>query len=152
MIKDDGRMYGSVGSFFWLKLVLLLVGVFCVISFFNIVTNRLLKVKGKSWFLAERINRQHYKLDWLVRIIFIGLMIIGFFVNSYRNPLERIFFLEPYFLLFTLIFATELLTAIMEWKYESNRNTYKATLIQLLFMMALVILIYSTNFFGLFEW
>lgn len=143
-------MYGSVGSFFWLKLVLFLVGVFCIILLFDLVINRLLKVKRKSWFFAKRINRQHYKLDWLVRIIFISLMIVGFFINTFRYPLEPIFFLEPYFLLFSLIFATEVLTAVMEWKYEPNRNAYKATIIQLLFIIALVTLIYSTNFFGLF--
>lgn len=143
-------MYGGFGIYFWLKLVLFLVGIFCVILLFELVINRLLKVKKKSLLFAERVNRQHHKLDWIMRVIFIGLMIVGFFINSYRSPLEPIFFLEPYFLLFTLIFISELLTAVMEWKYKPNRNAYKATLIQLLFIIVLVTLIYSTNFFGLF--
>ena len=77
-------------------------------------------------------------------------MIIGFIVNTTRLPLDPILFLEPYFSLIMLVFLTEIVTAVMEWKYAENRNAYIFTVLQLIYIAILLFSIYITDAFGLF--
>lgn len=96
------------------------------------------------------MNEQHKKIDWTIRIVFVVAIIVGGIINASRLPLIPILFLEPYFLLFIVIFLTEIVTAFMEWKYAENRNAYIFTVLQLIFMAILLLSIYITDFFGLF--
>ena len=96
------------------------------------------------------MNGLHKKIDWTIRIIFVVAIIVGGLINASRLPMNPILFLEPYFLVFALIFITEIITAVMEWKYEENRNAYIFTILQLVFIAILLLSIYITDAFGIF--
>lgn len=101
-------------------------------------------------FSYNHLNDRHKKIDWTIRIAFVVAIIVGGIINISRLPLDPILFLEPYFLLFMSIFLTELVTAVMEWKYAENGNAYIFTVLQLIFITILLLSIYITGFFGFF--
>lgn len=144
-------MYYGVEPNFWLKLFLFLVIIGLMFFLFNIVMRKLLRVEKPKFFSYNHLNEKHKKLDWIIRITFIIVLLIGFIINNLRVPMERIWFLEPYFLLFIFIFATETARAYMQWKYDTNRNAYIFTISQIVFMIILLVSLFTTNFFGWFE-
>jgi len=117
---------------------------------FSRIVRRILKVEKKKMFSYNHLNEWHKKIDWTIRIVFIVVMIVGVIINSSRFPLNPILFLEPYFLLIMLTFSTEIVTAVMEWKYAENRNSYIFTVLQLIFIAILLLTMFITGFFGLF--
>lgn len=144
-------MYYGFEPNFWLKLFLFL-GIFGLILFlFNIVMRKLLRVEKANFLSYNHLNEKHKKLDWIIRITFIIVLLIGFSINTSRGPMEEIWFLEPYFVLFISIIATETARAYMQWKYDTNRNAYIFTISQLVFFIILYVSLYTTNFFGWFE-
>ncbi|MEK5069172.1 DUF4181 domain-containing protein [Sporosarcina sp. FSL K6-1508] len=142
-------LYG-VDSSFWLNFFLFLLLIGLLMFLFNAIVRKILKVKKKKAFSYNHLNEQHKKIDWTIRIVFVVAIIVGGIINASRLPLIPILFLEPYFLLFIVIFLTEIVTAFMEWKYAENRNAYIFTVLQLIFMAILLLSIYITDFFGLF--
>ena len=142
-------IYGGDSSF-WLKLFLLLLMIGLLMFLFNTITRKLLKVKKRKAFSYNYLNGLHKKIDWTIRIIFVVAIIVGGLINASRLPMNPILFLEPYFLVFALIFITEIITAVMEWKYEENRNAYIFTILQLVFIAILLLSIYITDAFGFF--
>ncbi|WP_399630980.1 DUF4181 domain-containing protein [Sporosarcina sp. SG10008] len=62
--------------------------------------------------------------------------------------MDSIWFFETWFLLLILSIWTELARTVMEWKYAENRNSYKLTIFQLIFIVILLSILYWTNFFG----
>ena len=142
-------IYGGNSSF-WLKLFLLLLMIGLLMFLFNTITRKLLKVKKRKAFSYNYLNGLHKKIDWTIRIIFVVAIIVGGLINASRLPMNPILFLEPYFLVFALIFITEIITAVMEWKYEENRNAYIFTILQLVFIAILLLSIYITDAFGIF--
>ena len=142
-------IYGGDSSF-WLKLFLLLLMIGLLMFLFNTITRKLLKVKKRKAFSYNYLNGLHKKIDWTIRIIFVVAIIVGGLINASRLPMNPILFLEPYFLVFALIFITEIITAVMEWKYEENRNAYIFTILQLVFIAILLLSIYITDAFGIF--
>jgi hypothetical protein len=109
------------------------------------------KVKKKKLFSYNHLNEKHKKVDWIIRITFVILIIVGGFYNAIQNPLERIWFLETHIVMFAFILASETVRAVMEKRYAENRNDYKYTLSQLGFISLSLLLIFTTNFFGLFN-
>lgn len=137
----------SVEQVFWLKVLLILTTFGLLLFLFNTLMRKLLKVKKKNPFSYNHLNNKHKIIDWTIRITFIFIISIGSYINILREPLERIWFLEPYFTLFTFIIASETARAIIEWKYDNNRNAYIFTLSQLLF----IVLFLLTSFLVLFD-
>ncbi|WP_404451812.1 DUF4181 domain-containing protein [Virgibacillus necropolis] len=138
---------------FWLKLVLILAIILVLLVSFNEVMSKWLKVEKKklfSFFSYNHVNEKHKKVDWTIRITFIVIIILGYFINSMSNPMESNWFFEPWFLLFILIVVSETARAIMEWKYAANRNAYILTISQLVFIIILLTSMFTTNFFGWF--
>lgn len=78
-------------------------------------------------------------------------MLVGYTINYRKDFLDPIWYLEPHYLLFILIFLSGTMRAYMEWKYAKNRNAYKFTLRQLGFGMILLLIVFITHGFGLFE-
>lgn len=133
----------------WLKLLLIL-SVFGVLLFlYNSIIRKLLKVEKKKIFSYNHINSKHKKIDWTIRISIIVCMLIGFFIQVENDFSGGYWFFETYFLLFIFIILSEIATAIMEWKYAKNRNAYLFTIFQLLFIIAFIIIMYATDFFGI---
>ncbi|MGE7544359.1 DUF4181 domain-containing protein [Sporosarcina newyorkensis] len=143
-------IYFGVGSSFWPTFFLFLFVVWLLFFSFNAIMRKILKVKKKKLFSDNHMNALHEKIDWTIRIVFIVAIIVGSIVNISRLPSDPILFLEPYILLFALIFITEIVTAIMEWKYSENKNAYILTTSQLVLLAMLLLSMYLTDFFGLF--
>ncbi|WP_249872119.1 DUF4181 domain-containing protein [Oceanobacillus saliphilus] len=135
---------------FWLQLAIFLSIFLLVVVTFDYVMRKLLKVEKKKLFSYKPVNEQHKKMEWNVRITFLILLVIGYLVNIMRVPMERIWFLEVWFITFLFIVVIESVRAMMEWKYAENRNAYILTIIQLVFIVLLLVIIYSTGFFGWF--
>ena len=142
--------YG-IESSFWPKFLLFMGIVVLLLVSFNTITRKILKVKRKKAFSHNHLNGLHKKIDWTIRITFVVAMIAGTIINISRLPLNPFLFLEPYFILIILVFLTEIVTAVMEWKYAENRNAYIFTILQLIFIAILLFSIYITDFFGLLE-
>lgn len=142
-------MYGLDASFL-LNLVILLVGVSLLIFAFNVLMSKLLGVKRPKAFSHNHVNDTHRKIDWGVRFFFIGLMVVGYFVNASRDFIDPYWFLQPWVLLFALIFITVIVRAVIERKYAKNPNAYLYTASQLVFIMILLTAIFTTDFFGVF--
>lgn len=141
-------MYG-IEPIFWLKLVFLLVIFSLLFIIFNAVMRKWLKVEKKKVFSHNHVNGKHQKMDWTIRIIFIIFLILGSSINVTRDYTERIWFLEPWYILFALIILSEAVRAFMEWRYADNKNAYIFTLSQLVFGILLVVSILTTDFFGM---
>lgn len=120
-----------------------------ILFFFNKALRKRLNVEKRKLFSTGYVNEKHKKIDWSIRTIFIVLIFISFFINVTRNPLEPIWILEPYVLLFSLIFICEIVRIIIEKKYAENRNDYIFTTIQLVILSLFVFLVFSTDFFGM---
>lgn len=117
---------------------------------FERVMRKLLHLKKRKLFSYNYVNSRHKKIDWIIRGIFILAIIVGGVTNISRLPKEPIWFLEPYILLFVLIFTSEIVRAVMEWKYAEERNAYILTVLQLVLLTILLAAMYLTDFFGLF--
>lgn len=139
----------EIESSFWFNLLLILGIFFILTSAFNMLMRKWLKVKKPKMFSNYPVNEKHRKIDWGIRGVFILLMIIGAFVNSNRTTAEPVLFLEPWFLLLTLVGVTEIVRAVMEKKYAENPNAYLFTLSQLGFSAILLISLFGTNFWGI---
>lgn len=141
-------MYG-IESMFWLKLLFLLTVFSVLMISFNAIMRRWLGVEKRKAFSHNHVNDKHKKIDWSIRLIFIAIMVIGGFINVTMIPREPYLFLQPWFLFFVLIFVTETVRAVMERRYAKNPNAYVFTVFQLVFTMILLILIFTTDFFGI---
>ena len=101
-------------------------------------------------FSPNYVNDMHKKIDWTLRVFFLAVLVVSAFYNVERGLSERIWFLEPWFILFISIIVTESVRAFMEWKYVANKKNYIFTLCQLALVILIVIIAISTNFFGVF--
>lgn len=142
-------MYAFESSF-WLKLLLLIIVLSAAMFLFNTLIRKWLGVEKPKAFSHNHVNRIHEKVDWGIRIFFILLMLVGGFINATRLDGETYLFLETWFLLFAMVIVTETVRAVVEWKYAENPKAYLSTILQLAFAMILVILIFATDFFGMF--
>lgn len=135
-----GGMYG-VEPMFWGKLIVLLTIMTLLILIFHIIMRKWLKIKKRGFFSSNIVNEKHKKIDWIIRIVFIVLMILGSIINVKMEPMERIWFLEPWYLLFFLIVSTEIVRAFMERKYSDDKNAYLLTVSQLVFIVVVFIIV-----------
>ena len=144
-------MHYDIESLFWLKLIGLILGMVIVLSLFNALMRKVLKVKKKKMFSSNYVNPLHKKLDQITRGVFLLFLIVGSLYNISRIPLDPILALEPYVVLAFLIISTELLRAYMEWKYAENVNDYKYTLVTLAFAILVTGVIFYAGFQFWFE-
>ncbi|WP_260508235.1 DUF4181 domain-containing protein [Cytobacillus firmus] len=120
---------------FWPKLLLLITIVGALMYFFELSLRKRLKVEKKNFFSNYHINDKHKKVDWTIRISFLVILLNGAGINIERDPLESLWFLEPWFLLIVIIVTTEMGRAFMEWKYTENRKAFVVTICQLVFIL-----------------
>lgn len=132
---------------FWIDFLWIVGGLVIALYLFHQVMTKILKVE-RRFFSYNYVNEQHKKIDWYVRMGMIIFLLIGFFINMNKYGIDAIWFLEPWFLILVLVTLTESLRAYMEWKYAENRNEYKLTIFQLLFIFLVITIFYLTNFFG----
>ncbi|WLR61902.1 DUF4181 domain-containing protein [Guptibacillus hwajinpoensis] len=120
-----------------------------VLFSFNAIMRRLLKVEKKKLFSNNYLNDTHKKVDQSMRVTVIILLIISYLYNVTRPSTEWVWFWQPWFLMCLMVIITELTTALMEWKYATNRKDYLLTISQLLFFIIVMATMFSSNFFGL---
>ncbi|TFE02293.1 DUF4181 domain-containing protein [Jeotgalibacillus salarius] len=141
--------YGLDENFWW-KL-LFIVAVFLIFYIpISMISRRLLGAKRGKIFSTDYVNAVHKKADWVIRGIFIAVLIIGFIINAAMFSSDLKWYLQPYFFMFVFIGVTELLRAFMEWKYEENRKAYLYTLIILTYSIVFLLALFFTDGFGLF--
>src|SRR5690606_32066859 len=124
-------MYGytyDVDPLFWLKLVLLLTIISLLIFIFNFIMRKWLKVDKKPSFFISYVNDKHKKIHRLILVAFLIILTIGFMINVTRHPMESVWFLEPYILVFFFFVTSEIARATMERKYAPNKKDYILTL------------------------
>lgn len=138
-----------IESSFWLKLLLLLAVFILLTTLFNALIRRWLGVEKPKAFSHNHVNDRHKKIDWSVRIFFIALMVIGSFINAGRIGQEPYLLLQPWVLLFVLVFTSEIIRAVMERKYAKNPNAYLSTIYQSAFILVLLLLLFATDFFAI---
>lgn len=142
-------MYGyGIEPIFWIKLIVVLGVFLLVLMIFNMILRKWLKVEKKKFFSYNYVNKKHEKIDWTLRIIFIAALIISNFINIERN--ESLWYLETWFIMFSLIFFTEAVRVFMEWRHAENKNDYLFTLSQLVFCTVIVTSFMTTDYYGVF--
>ncbi|WP_270182035.1 DUF4181 domain-containing protein [Alkalihalobacillus sp. CinArs1] len=135
--------------YFWLKLLIVLIILVFLITSFNAIMRRLLKVEKKKLYSNTIVNGTHKKVDRVMRGVAIVLILFGTFYNITRAREEWVWFLEPWFLLILLIIISESFTAYMEWKYAANRKDYLFTISQLIFLIFVMVSAFYSDFFWL---
>lgn len=133
----------------WWKLILLLVIFVVAWNIFNAIMRKLLKVEKQKFFAAHHVNEKHKKIDWLISLIAIVSVIVGFIINSMRNHTEWFWFLEPWFIMLLYLAATQIVKAIMERKYAENADMYKVTISDTIFISIIFLSLFLTDFWGL---
>ena len=133
----------------FLKLIVVLSIFGLFLFFINKALRKWLNVEKRKIFSYGHVNEKHKKIDLAIRIVFIAMMIMGIFINITRDPLDRIWYLETYNLLFGCIFITEIVRVMMEKRYAENKNDYIFTAIQLVILAIFLLIVFSTDFFGL---
>mgnify|MGYP002655748804 CR=1 FL=1 len=108
-----------------------------------------LKVEKRKPFSYNHVNSKHKKIDWGIRITFLSIFIIGFFINISREPDKWFWFLEPWFLLTCFIFVLEVARAAMEWKYAENPKAYIVTISQVIFYLLLLFTLFKFDIFSM---
>ncbi|WP_200805869.1 DUF4181 domain-containing protein [Desulfonispora thiosulfatigenes] len=121
---------------------------------FEAVMRRYLKVEKRKFFTYNHVNEKHKKIDSTIRISFLIILFI-LYIYLVSGPDKIIWYLQPGVLGFIFLGISEIVRAVMEWKYAVNRNAYIFTISQLIFnIMLLIILLWivkANNFFGLFN-
>ena len=132
-------------------LILFLIALVLVISIFGFVIRKLLGVERKKWFSYNHLNDRHKKIDWSVRIIFTILFLISSYYMIDNDTVGFPWYFETWFILIVFLIMSEMLRALMEWKYAENKRDFVATIAEMMFMISIVFLTITTDFFGLFN-
>ena len=136
---------------FWETLLFVVFIYMLFLILLNPFLRKWLHVEKRKLFSYHHVNDRHKNIEWIVRISFICLLLMGSLINVNRDPLHRIWFLETYILLIIFIIVTEVLRIIMEKRYAENKKDYIYSAIQLAIGLFFILLIVWTTIFGLFE-
>lgn len=134
---------------FWWKWMLMMATVILSVIAFNAVMRKVLNVERQKFFSYNHINEKHKKVDWTIRLSTVALLIVGFAINSTRNPTEWFWFFQPWNILLLFLISSQTAKAIMERRYAENRNRYKVTISESVFIMFIFLTLYLTDFWGL---
>lgn len=135
---------------FWMKLVFVLAILSLLIFIFNSLMRKYLKVEKRKAFSYNHVNKKHEKIDWMIRIIYIMIILITSFYQI-RNINGVSWYFELWFITLMYLIISEIVRAFMEWKYSENRREYIFTISQLIFILLLLGISFISDFFGLFS-
>ncbi|MDY0236339.1 MAG: DUF4181 domain-containing protein [Gudongella sp.] len=134
---------------FWIKLFFVLAVLSLLIFIFNTAMRKFLKVEKRKIFSYNHVNEKHKKIDWTIRISFLIIFLITYFYQT-RSSDRVIWYLETWFVILMFLVISEIVRAFMEWKYAENRKAYIFTISQLIFILALLGIGFTSNFFNFF--
>ncbi|ARJ37703.1 hypothetical protein SporoP8_01675 [Sporosarcina ureae] len=132
---------------FWLKLGLILVFVFALISLVKFLLRRLLKIEKvkKKFFSYNHINESHRKIDKFLRIFStISLITLYSMLLFYREELLYLFF----FAMVGFAILDYLIRAFFEWKYTHDPKQSILTVTEMLIIVATIIIVVQFNLLG----
>lgn len=131
---------------FWIRLFTVL-GLLLLITFvFNTLMRKYLNVEEKKIFSHNHVNDKHKKIDWIIRGLFMVMIIMFGFIGIYRYNSEGLWGFTSPILLIVFLLVSESTRAFMEWKYSTNRNAYIFTLSQLFFSIILYWIAFELSF------
>ncbi|MYL71580.1 DUF4181 domain-containing protein [Halobacillus litoralis] len=140
--------YG-LDSDFWLGLLIMLTIVSVLLVSFNTIIRKWLKVERKRILSYNHVNEKHKRIDWIIRIIAVISLILGYSINIMSYPANTYWFLQPWYIIIVFLVVAELGRAVMERKYAQNSNAYKVTILEMTFILLIYISILTTDFWGL---
>ncbi|PIC66094.1 hypothetical protein CSV71_13640 [Sporosarcina sp. P21c] len=132
---------------FWLKLGLILVFVFALISLVKFLLRRLLKIEKvkKKFFSYNHINESHRKIDKFLRIFStISLITLYSMLLFYREELLYLFF----FAMVGFAILDYLIRAFFEWKYTHDPKQSILTVTEMLIIVATIMIVIQFNLLG----
>ncbi|MCG5105309.1 DUF4181 domain-containing protein [Oceanobacillus alkalisoli] len=126
----NDAFYG-LDSTFWFKLIIIVAITVITLAGTDMILSKLFKVEKKQakYYSSKFVNNLHKTLDWTIRIIFILSIFISLIILNAQMPEGPI--VLPWYLLFAMLGASELLRAIIQWKYVTNRKVYVFTFTRL---------------------
>lgn len=140
----------TIEPMFWLKLIFVLAILSLLIFTFNSLMRKYLKVEKRKAFSYNHVNKKHEKIDWIIRIIYIMVILITTFYQV-KNINGVSWYFEVWFIILMYLITSEVVRAFMEWKYSENRKEYIFTISQLIFILALLGVSFATGFLGFFS-
>lgn len=136
----------EVEAISWIRLFTVL-GVLLLITFvFNTLMRKYLNVEEKKIFSPNHVNELHKKIDWILRGLFMVLIILITSIGIYRYNSEGLWGFTSPILLIVFILVSECTRAFMEWKYSTNRKAYIFTLSQLFFLIVVYWIAFEISF------
>lgn len=136
----------EVEAISWIRLFTVL-GVLLLITFvFNTLMRKYLNVEEKKIFSPNHVNKLHKKIDWILRGLFMVLIILITSIGIYRYNSEGLWGFTSPILLIVFILVSECTRAFMEWKYLTNRKAYIFTLSQLFFLIVVYWIAFEISF------
>ncbi|WP_176330285.1 DUF4181 domain-containing protein [Oceanobacillus rekensis] len=145
-------MYDGSDSSLILDIVFIIVVLSLIIFIFNCSIRKLLNVERPKWFSNQYVNDKHKKYDIGIRVISVIVYMMAVFYFIFNSPnlgMETTLYLFVIGMVFLAI--QEIIRFYMEWKYLKGKNNYLFTLFQLIFIIALVIVLIRSGFFGIFH-
>ncbi|MDW7669850.1 MAG: DUF4181 domain-containing protein [Bacillota bacterium] len=141
-----------VDPIIWIKLFLFIGILLLLSSIFSSLMRKFLKVEKKKVFSNKPLNEKHKKIDRIIRTSFIIILLITQIFIIARVIKEPAWYLKSPFLIITFSVASGIVRAFMEWKYAENRKEYIFTISQLIFILIMLLILLSTNFFNFFNY
>lgn len=130
-----------------LIMIILLVFVPLALFAFHTTMRKWLKVEEHNFFSYNHVNQKHKRIDWTIRVIAMVGMLLS--LPVYLSSDFTYWFLQSWIIMILFLIISEIVRAVMERKYAENPNAYKLTIIQLLFTLLLIFVLFQ--FLGLFE-
>lgn len=129
--------------------VLFIVAFVILFYTFSTIVRKKLHVEKQAIFSYNHVNETHKKIDWTLRAIFIVFIVGSLVAYMYSDTPPSVWYMQPYVLVFLFVIINETVRIVIEKKYAKNKNAYKATAMELLFLIVFIAVAFSTNFFGL---
>lgn len=120
----------------WIEILLLFLIPLALVSIFNVVMRKYLKIEKTKWNPFNHVNEMHEKIDWIIIISFIIVILTTPLYMPKNSVLEGKELLSIIVIVYFII--TEITRAFMEWKYAENRKAYILTISQLVFLSIVI--------------
>lgn len=136
---------------FWIKLFFT-IGMFLLLLFiFNYLIRKFLKIEKGKVFSYNHVNKNHKKVDWIIRISFVIIILTSQFLIMTKGGRYNIWYLQIWFIMIAFVIISQITRAFMEWKYSEESKRYLFTISQLIFVLILLFILIYTNFFNFFK-
>ncbi|QAS51377.1 DUF4181 domain-containing protein [Halobacillus litoralis] len=117
---------------FWQEFWLVMGAVIFIITVIPAIIRKRIGADKKKWFSYNHVNEFYEKYDWMLRVSFIVVFIIGAIV-FYGKPL---FLLVLSFVFHMIQLAFQ---SYSEWRFAENRKNYIVSLIEIVLLFIVLI-------------